>query len=90
MPPHPTSPQAAFDSTARGYDAARRQLIPCFDQFYSSVLSLLEKGDVKSSPFRVIELGAGTGLMSAMILERFPQIYLTLVDAAQGMLEIAR
>ena len=89
MRTNPTS-AGAFDATATDYDVSRRQLIPCFDQFYATVLDLLDKSASKASPFCVVDLGAGTGLMSAMILERFPHAHLTLVDAAQNMLDIAR
>jgi tRNA (cmo5U34)-methyltransferase len=30
-----------FDKAAQNYDRARRQLVPCFDDFYSTVLDLI-------------------------------------------------
>ena len=87
--PNGTTSSNAFDSTASGYDASRRQLIPCFEQFYTTVLDLLAEVVRKDAPSRIIDLGAGTGLMSAMILEHFPDTHLTLVDAAENMLDIA-
>ena len=89
MPAKPTSADA-FDATATGYDAARRQLIPCFDQFYTTVLDLLNEIETKDLPLRITDLGAGTGLLSAMILARFPQAHVTLVDASESMLTLAR
>ena len=88
VPSDPRSAKQAFDTTAASYDVSRRQLIPCFDPFYSSVLDVLAKAE--KSPLDIIDLGAGTGLMSAMILGRFPAAYVTLVDAAENMLDIAR
>jgi tRNA (cmo5U34)-methyltransferase len=31
----------AFDTAAKDYDLARKQLIPCFDAFYSTAFELL-------------------------------------------------
>ena len=86
-----TTPLAnAFDDTAGGYDASRRQLIPCFDPFYASVLALLDDLVPATCQLRIIELGAGTGLMSKMILDHLPLAHVTLVDTAPSMLDIAR
>jgi tRNA (cmo5U34)-methyltransferase len=79
---------ALFGEAARDYDRARRQLVPGFDRFYGAV--------VESIPFteeqeiRVLDLGAGTGLLSAMVAERFPRSRVTLVDLSVEMLRVAR
>ncbi len=78
----------SFDRAAAGYDALRRKLIPCFDDFYEAALTLL--GDAVGRAPRVLDLGAGTGLLSALTLERFPEARLTLVDLSEGMLDRAR
>lgn len=80
--------RAAFEASARDYDRARRQLVPPFDDFYGAVLESVpyRPGD----SFRVLDLGAGTGLLSAMIAEAFPNARLTLVDFSSGMLGEAR
>ncbi len=51
-----------FDSGADDYDWQRRQLIPCFDDFYGMAVSLVEPDE--RSP-RILDLGAGTGLFAA-------------------------
>lgn len=80
--------KAFFDPWARGYDRARRQLIPCFDRFYAAVVeTLLFEED---APIRILDLGAGTGLLSAFVLARFPNAHLTLMDESAEMLSIAR
>ncbi|MFD1957506.1 class I SAM-dependent methyltransferase [Paenibacillus thailandensis] len=76
-----------FDAVANEYDKQRRQLIPCFDHFYGIALSLLETD--KDSP-AILDLGAGTGLFSSMILQRFPEARLTLIDFSEQMLQEAR
>ncbi|MEI6558867.1 MAG: class I SAM-dependent methyltransferase [Rhodospirillaceae bacterium] len=78
----------SFDRAAPTYDALRRKLIPCFDDFYDTVLTLL--GDAAGMAPRVLDLGAGTGLLSALVLERFPEARLTLIDLSEGMLDRAR
>ena len=77
--------QTVFDSTAAAYDPARRALIPCFDQLYATALSA-----IPAEADHILDLGAGTGLLSAFIRERFPDVYLHLIDTAPAMLEQAR
>ncbi|WKL01736.1 hypothetical protein Q0F98_35615 [Paenibacillus amylolyticus] len=50
-----------FDKVAQDYDVQRKQLIPCFDDFYGIALDLMESP--LDSP-RILDLGAGTGLLS--------------------------
>jgi SAM-dependent methyltransferase len=76
---------AAFDRTARDYDHSRRQLIPCFDDFYAGALDLLPP-----APLRVLDLGAGTGLLAAFVRSRHPRAELVLADVAPEMLRTAR
>ncbi|MBI4800086.1 MAG: class I SAM-dependent methyltransferase [Desulfarculus sp.] len=84
--------QQAFDQASSEYDRLRRKFIPCFDDFYGVALSLLPRptacGDER--PIPMLELGAGTGLFSALVLEAIPCAHLTLVDLAPQMLEQAR
>ena len=55
---------AAFDAVATEYDAACRRLVPCFDGLYGTVLDLIaERGPPRGA--RVLDLGAGTGLLAA-------------------------
>jgi tRNA (cmo5U34)-methyltransferase len=73
---------------ADAYDQARRKLVPCFDDFYRAALDLLPFAP--EARFEVLDLGAGTGLLSAMIAEMFPKAQLTLFDLTPEMLTIAR
>jgi tRNA (cmo5U34)-methyltransferase len=78
----------AFAAGADNYDRARRKLVPCFDDFYRSAMELLPFAP--DDRFEVLDLGAGTGLLSAMIAEAFPKARLTLFDLTPEMLLIAR
>jgi tRNA (cmo5U34)-methyltransferase len=77
-----------FDEGARTFDRTRRQLIPCFDDFYGVALE-----QIRFDPSRaisVLDLGAGTGLLSMFVAERFPNAEITLIDIAEEMLAVAR
>jgi tRNA (cmo5U34)-methyltransferase len=73
-----------FNQGAQRYDQARRQLLPCFDDLYGVALGLLPAE--RTQPLRVLDLGAGTGLLAALIATAYPQAHLTLIDAAAEML----
>ncbi|MGH3148980.1 MAG: class I SAM-dependent methyltransferase, partial [Rubrobacter sp.] len=77
-----------FDAAAEDYDRSRRQLVPGLDGFYGAALESVPFG--VNDPVRVLDLGAGTGLLGAMVAERFPRSRVTLVDLSVGMLRVAR
>jgi len=77
----------AFDRIASGYDPQRRWLIPGFRDFYSAALSA---ADWPGTEPAILDIGAGTGLLSALLLQKFPQATLTLVDISEKMLDVAR
>lgn len=80
--------KAIFDHAAADYDGARRRLVPGFDLFYGTVLELIPfEGDAR---FTVLDLGAGTGLLSAMVAEAFPKAHLILADFSTEMLAQAQ
>jgi tRNA (cmo5U34)-methyltransferase len=76
--------QHVFDTTASTYDDARSRLIPGFEGFYRWAVDLVPP----ASP-AIIDLGAGTGLLSAFIRARLPQAHLHLVDISEAMLQQA-
>jgi tRNA (cmo5U34)-methyltransferase len=82
------SVDAPFDEAAAGYDRARRQLVPDLDGFYGAALQSVPFG--RDARIRVLDLGAGTGLLSSMVAERFPRSRVTLVDLSVEMLRVAR
>src|SRR5918997_3946313 len=80
--------EASFDEAAAGYDRSRRQLVPGLDGFYGAALESVPFGP--DAEIRVLDLGAGTGLLSSIVAERFPRSRVTLVDLSVEMLRVAR
>lgn len=76
-----------FNSVATNYDLERRELISCFDDFYGIAVDLLQTQ--KDSP-KIVDLGAGTGLLSQFILLKYLNAQITLVDVSDKMLEMAQ
>jgi tRNA (cmo5U34)-methyltransferase len=77
-----------FDACADRYEGQRRKVIPCFDDFYETVLDLIPYD--REDTFRVLDLGAGTGLLTSLILNRFPKTAPTVVDISEKMLAKAK
>lgn len=85
------SAATTFTRDAASYDATRRGLIPCFDAFYGAALDLIaDWRGAEVKPLRVLDLGAGTGLFSSLLLARYQHAQLHLLDASEGMLAQAR
>lgn len=77
----------AFDAFAQEYDMQREYVIPELRQFYSSAVWAAESE--YQSP-TILDVGAGTGLMSAFLLQKFPDAQITLMDFSDNMLDVAR
>jgi tRNA (cmo5U34)-methyltransferase len=77
--------QSVFDATAANYDADRMKLIPGYEGFYAAALEL-----IPADANLIVDLGAGSGLFSAMVHAAFPQAQLHLVDFSAPMLDLAR
>jgi tRNA (cmo5U34)-methyltransferase len=79
---------SSFAADAAIYDRSRRQLVPCFDDFYgiAAALSPFER----DAAIHILDLGAGTGLMSAFFADAHRHARFTLVDVAGEMLDRAR
>jgi len=78
--------QNQFNAVSEKYDRQRRFLIPCFDDFYRTALNLSEEVNLVKN---ILDIGAGTGLMSAFFHEKYPDAKITLVDISSAMLNKA-
>jgi tRNA (cmo5U34)-methyltransferase len=79
--------QEMFNEVSEEYDGQRRKIIPCFQDFYRTVVTI---ANVHNSKPDVLDVGAGTGLCSYFILKKYPDAKLTLIDLSDKMLEVAR
>jgi tRNA (cmo5U34)-methyltransferase len=76
----------AFDAIATEYDSQREFVIPDLQQFYATAVWAAESSVPEPA---ILDIGAGTGLLSAFILQKFPDAQMTLMDISENMLEIA-
>lgn len=77
----------AFDKASAQYDEQRKKLIPCFDDLYGIAI---ENMSLTTASPGILDLGAGTGLFSKMVLNKFPNAEIELIDIAEKMLEVAK
>jgi tRNA (cmo5U34)-methyltransferase len=78
--------RTAFNATAARYDAQRQWVIPEIDAFYGAAI---RAADWPGSRPAILDIGAGTGLLSALLLQRYPAASLTLLDISDQMLKVA-
>lgn len=76
-----------FDENADKYDKIRKLIIPCFDDLYNITRDLANS---KREDPKILDLGAGTGLLTKYLFEKYPQGEFTLVDLSEEMLKIAK
>lgn len=77
-----------FNSIAKEYDVNRRNFIPCFDEYYEETTNFIT-ANIKN-PKRVLDLGAGTGLLTYYWYKKCESTKYVLVDIADEMLNVAR
>jgi tRNA (cmo5U34)-methyltransferase len=77
-----------FSEHAAGYEGPRRRLIPPFDAFYGTAVCAL---GLAGRPLRrVLDLGAGTGMLAARVAAAHPDAEVLLLDGSAAMLDQAR
>lgn len=76
-----------FDTIASRYDDQRRWIIPDLEGFYrAAVWAAALRGRSPS----ILDIGAGTGLLSGLLLEAYPGASITLMDISEKMIEVAK
>ncbi len=76
----------AFSKGSKDYDKYRKQTIPYMDVFYDTVVELTEEFEKP----KILDLGAGTGILSEKLHKKHPESSITLLDISKEMLEISR
>ncbi|MDE5938831.1 MAG: class I SAM-dependent methyltransferase [Lachnospiraceae bacterium] len=77
-----------FNLIAEEYDVNRRKFIPCFEDYYKNTTKFIVSNI--EEPKRILDLGAGTGLLSYFWYRHFSASEYVLVDIADDMLHVAR
>jgi tRNA (cmo5U34)-methyltransferase len=76
-----------FDVRADGYDAHMEETVASFEDFYRAIAAPIARTE---APIRVLDLGCGTGLEIAAILERAPNARIVGIDLSERMLDKLR
>lgn len=77
-----------FNSDAKAYDSKRRIFIPCFDDYYINTTKFI--AHIIKAPKNVLDLGAGTGLLTSFWYKEFPKAHYVLDDISVEMLNMAK
>src|SRR5829696_766768 len=77
-----------LDVDADAYDVAIRRFIPFYDDMLATGVELLAA--VVPPQARVLDLGGGTGALSAAVLDALPEARVTVLDVDSAMLGEAR
>ena len=74
-----------FDAIAAGYDSFALRAMPRYEEMLREIVRCLPDG-----PRDLLELGCGTGTLTAILMRRYPEASLTAIDASAEMIETAR
>ena len=76
-----------FNAVAERYDHQRESLIPCFHDLYNITVDL---ANFKIHNPKIMDIGAGTGLLTKFLFEKYPEAEFTLIDMSEEMLKVAK
>lgn len=77
-----------FNMIAKEYDRNRRKFIPCFEDYYEQTTRLITSNI--RTPKCILDLGAGTGLLTYYWFKECSTAEYVLVDIADEMLDVSR
>ncbi|MCA8995688.1 MAG: methyltransferase domain-containing protein [Planctomycetaceae bacterium] len=86
MPPSPQTVSHFFDSLTADYTAAIERCFPRYREMFWAIFEYLPERRFE----RILELGSGTGNLSVVIHEQFPDAHLTCVDCSGESLDVCR
>jgi tRNA (cmo5U34)-methyltransferase len=75
-----------FNQGASSYDRQRKHVIPCLEDLYGVTSDLATSPNPKP---KILDLGAGTGLLTSYLHQRYPEGCFTLLDLSEEMLQVA-
>ncbi len=78
----------AFNASVDYYDDWMKKALPNYGDLFGSAQKLIPFDP--ALPIDVLDLGAGTGLFSKPVLEKYPRAKFVLYDLADKMLEVAK
>lgn len=78
----------AFNESVAYYDDWVEKALPCFDELFSVAVEVIPYPVL--AELKVLDLGAGTGLFSSWVFNRYKRSQFTLVDVADKMLGISK
>jgi tRNA (cmo5U34)-methyltransferase len=78
----------AFNASIDYYDDWMRKALPNYDDLFGSAQKLIPFAPTQA--IDVLDLGAGTGLFSKHVKEKYPHASFVLYDLADKMLEVAK
>jgi tRNA (cmo5U34)-methyltransferase len=78
----------AFNASIDYYDDWMRKALPNYNDLFKTAQEVIPFPP--TAPLDVLDLGAGTGLFSKHILEKYPHAKFLLYDLADKMLEVAK
>lgn len=74
-----------FGEISGEYDSIARRGMPRYEEMLEALTRCLQDG-----PSDILELGCGTGALTRLLAERYPEAKLRAVDAAPEMIELAQ
>jgi tRNA (cmo5U34)-methyltransferase len=78
----------AFNASIEYYDDWMMKALPNYMDIFNTALELMPFEP--SASIKILDLGAGTGLFSKHVLEKYPKASFVLYDLAEKMLGVAR
>ena len=76
-----------FNAIASTYDEQRKWIIPELSMLYGAAVWAAALTGKRPA---ILDIGAGTGLLSELLLEAYPGASVTLMDISEQMIEVAR